>query len=60
MPLGETELRVGPNLAMGGNGPRYPGHGYTGIESGRGYSDGNLSADLPGSMDIDYVRVWQP
>lgn len=48
------------NLAMGGNGPRYPGHGYTGIESGGGYSDGNLSADLPGSMDIDYVRVWQP
>jgi beta-glucanase (GH16 family) len=47
------------NLAMGGNGPRYSDHGYTGIESGGGYSDGNLNADLPGTMEIDYVRVWQ-
>jgi beta-glucanase (GH16 family) len=47
------------NLAMGGNGPRYSDHGYTGIESGGGYNDGNLNADLPGTMEIDYVRVWQ-
>ncbi len=47
------------NLAMGGNGPRSSDHGYTGIESGGGYSDGNLNADLPGTMEIDYVRVWQ-
>jgi beta-glucanase (GH16 family) len=47
------------NLAMGGNGPRYPDHGYTGNESGSGYDDGNLVADLPGAMEVDYVRVWQ-
>jgi beta-glucanase (GH16 family) len=47
------------NLAMGGNGPRYPDHGYTGNESGSGYNDGNLVADLPGAMEVDYVRVWQ-
>jgi beta-glucanase (GH16 family) len=48
------------NLAMGGNGPRYAGHGYTGQENGSGYNNGNLVADLPGTMEIDYVRVWQP
>jgi beta-glucanase (GH16 family) len=48
------------NLAMGGNGPRYPDHGYTGQESGSGYNNGNLVADLPGVMEVDYVRVWQP
>jgi beta-glucanase (GH16 family) len=48
------------NLAMGGDGPRYPDHGYTGQESAGGYSNGNLVADLPGVMEIDYVRVWQP
>jgi beta-glucanase (GH16 family) len=48
------------NLAMGGAGPRSPEHGYTGKESGSGYSDGNLVADLPGTMEVDYVRVWQP
>jgi beta-glucanase (GH16 family) len=47
------------NLAMGGDGPRSSDHGYTGGESGGGYNDGNLNADLPGSMDVDYVRVWQ-
>jgi beta-glucanase (GH16 family) len=47
------------NLAMGGNGPRYPDHGYTGNESGNGYNNGNLVADLPGAMEVDYVRVWQ-
>ena len=39
---------------------RYPDHGYTGQESGSGYSNGNLVADLPGTMEVDYVRVWQP
>lgn len=61
------------NLAMGGDGPRYSDHGYTGNEytassgSGggctspnNGYCDGNLNADLPGSYEIDYVKVWQP
>ena len=47
------------NLAMGGNGPRYPDHGYTGNESGSGYNNGNLVADLPGAMEVDYVKVWQ-
>jgi beta-glucanase (GH16 family) len=47
------------NLAMGGNGPRYPDHGYTGNESGNGYDDGNLVADFPGVMEVDYVKVWQ-
>ena len=48
------------NLAMGGDGPRSPDHGYTGQESGGTYSNGNLVADLPGVMEIDYVRLWQP
>lgn len=48
------------NLAMGGNGPRYADHGYTGQESGSGYSNGNLNADLPGAMEVDYAKVWQP
>jgi beta-glucanase (GH16 family) len=48
------------NLAMGGSGPRYSDHGYTGIESGGGYNDGNLVADFPGAMQVDYARVWQP
>ncbi len=48
------------NLAMGGDGPRYPDHGFTGQESGAGYSNGNLVADLPGTMEVDYVRLWQP
>ena len=47
------------NLAMGGNGPRYSDHGYTGNESGGGYNNGNLVADLPGAMEVDYVKVWQ-
>ncbi len=48
------------NLAMGGSGPRYADHGYTGKETASGYSNGNLNADLPGTMEVDYVRVWQP
>jgi beta-glucanase (GH16 family) len=46
------------NLALGGGGPQ--DHGYTGRESGGAYNNGNLVADLPGTMEIDYVRVWQP
>jgi beta-glucanase (GH16 family) len=48
------------NLAMGGSGPSYPDHGYTGKEGASGYTNGNLVADLPGTMEVDYVRVWQP
>ncbi len=48
------------NLAMGGAGPRSSDHGYTGQESGGTYNNGNLVADLPGVMEIDYVRLWQP
>lgn len=48
------------NLAMGGNGPQYANHGYTGQDSASGYSNGNLVADLPGTMEVDYVRIWQP
>lgn len=47
------------NLAFGGNGPRYSYYGYTGSDSASGYSNGNLAADLPGNMDVDYVRVYQ-
>lgn len=47
------------NLAIGGNGPRYSYYGYTGIETAGGYSDGNLVMQDPGSMDVDYVRVYQ-
>jgi beta-glucanase (GH16 family) len=46
------------NLAMGGSGPRSGDHGYTGGESAGGYSNGNLVADLPGTMEVDYVRVF--
>ncbi len=46
------------NLALGGTGPQ--DHGYTGRESGGTYSNGNLAADLPGVMEIDYVRLYQP
>jgi beta-glucanase (GH16 family) len=45
------------NLQVGGSGPAY--EGYTGGERDDGYDDGNLSADLPGTMEVDYVRVWQ-
>ncbi len=45
------------NLAMGGSGPQ--DEGYSGGESGSTYSNGNLVADLPGTMEIDYARVWQ-
>ncbi len=48
------------NLAIGGTGPRGAGRGYTGGESNGTYSNGNLSADIPGVMEVDYVRVWQP
>jgi beta-glucanase (GH16 family) len=48
------------NLAMGGDGPRSPDHGYTGQETATGYANGNLVADLPGAMAVDYVRIWQP
>jgi beta-glucanase (GH16 family) len=45
------------NLAMGGSGPQ--DHGYTGGETGSSYSNGNLVADLPGTLEVDYARVWQ-
>lgn len=47
------------NLAIGGTGPRGIGRGYTGDESKGAYSNGNLSADIPGVMEVDYVRIWQ-
>jgi beta-glucanase (GH16 family) len=47
------------NLAVGGNGPRYSTYGYTGIDTAGGYSDGNLVADNPGILEIDYVRIYQ-
>lgn len=49
------------NLAIGGNGPRYDvqGDAYTGEEGSDGYEDGNLVAEMPASMDVDYVRVYQ-
>ena len=45
------------NLALGGAGPQ--DEGYSGRESGGTYRNGNLVADLPGTMEIDYARVWQ-
>jgi beta-glucanase (GH16 family) len=47
------------NLAIGGDGPRYHYYGYTGIEGAGSYSDGNLVMQDPGSMEVDYVRVYQ-
>jgi beta-glucanase (GH16 family) len=47
------------NLAVGGNGPRYNYYGYTGYDTANGYVDGNLVADNPGTMEVDYVRVYQ-
>lgn len=46
------------NLALGGTGPQ--DHGYTGGESAGTYNNGNLVADLPGVMELDYVRLYQP
>ncbi len=48
------------NLAIGGTGPRDTARGYTGDESGGAYKNGNLTADIPGVLAVDYVRVWQP
>jgi beta-glucanase (GH16 family) len=45
------------NLAFGGAFPQ--GDGYTGGETASGYDDGNLAAELPGAMSVDYVRVFQ-
>ncbi len=47
------------NLAMGGNGLAYHTHGYTGRDTPSGYVDGNLVADLPGTLEVDYVRLYQ-
>jgi hypothetical protein len=47
------------NLAFGGNGPRYSYYGYTGQDTASGYSNGNLVATIPDSMQIDYVHVYQ-
>jgi hypothetical protein len=47
------------NLAFGGNGPSYSTMGYTGKDTASGYSDGNLMADNPASVQIDYVHVYQ-
>lgn len=47
------------NLAIGGNGPRYSYYGYTGIENASGYTDGNLVMQDPGTLEVDYVRVYQ-
>lgn len=44
------------NLAIGGSMPM--GNGYTGKETSSGYSNGNLAANVPGSMMVDYVRVY--
>jgi beta-glucanase (GH16 family) len=48
------------NLALGGSGPRSSDHGFTGNESRGTYVNGNLSADIPGVFEVDYVRIWQP
>jgi beta-glucanase (GH16 family) len=47
------------NLALGGDGPRYSTYGYTGQDTAGGYSDGNLVMQNPGTLEIDYVRVYQ-
>lgn len=47
------------NLAVGGDGPRYQYYGYTGYDTAQGYVDGNYAADNPGTMEVDYVRVYQ-
>lgn len=45
------------NLSVGGSFPQ--SLGYTGQDSGSGYSDGNLAATIPDAMQVDYVRVYQ-
>ncbi len=47
------------NLAIGGSGPTY--WGYNGRESSTSssYDDGNLAGTVPGTLQVDYVRVWQ-
>jgi len=45
------------NLSFGGAFPQ--GNGYTGGEVDGGYDVGNMAADLPGQMDVDFVRVYQ-
>lgn len=47
------------NMALGGDGITYPTHGYTGYDTASGYVNGNLVADLPGALEVDYVRVYQ-
>jgi beta-glucanase (GH16 family) len=47
------------NLAVGGNGPQYTYYGYTGQDSAGGYANGNYAAADPGTMQVDYVRVYQ-
>lgn len=45
-------------LGLGGNYPK--SQGYTGKGTATGYSNGNFMADLPSSMEVDYLRIWQP
>lgn len=47
------------NLAVGGDGPRYTYYNYTGYDTAGGYVDGNYAAINPGSLEVDYVRVYQ-
>ena len=54
----EKSIPVEPR--MGGAGPQSSDHAVPRPESGGTYNNGNLVADLPGVMEIDYVRLWQP
>jgi beta-glucanase (GH16 family) len=47
------------NLAVGGLGPQYSYYGYTVQDTAGGYNNGNYVAVSPGTMEIDYVRVYQ-
>jgi hypothetical protein len=47
------------HLGLGIGGDSAVSNGYTGVGTPTGYSDGNLTAELPGVWQIDYVRQWK-
>ncbi|GAA1529157.1 hypothetical protein GCM10009788_35760 [Nocardioides humi] len=53
----DTSHAIDLNLAYGGALPR--SSGYTGGETATGYDDGNVVGEREGTMEIEYVRVYQ-
>ena len=46
-------------LGLGFGGSLPIKQGYTGKGTSSGYSNGNLVANIPGTLEVDYVRVFQ-